>query len=76
MTKKDRNEKLLRLSYDRLCSATSKKVKMFDENTDIKVIKDAFSAVKEGVNIGQLLDGDSGNSIRVIFEGAAEEYAQ
>ena len=72
------NKKRLRKSYDRLCRLTLGKTKALDINSDIKTIKDAFAAVKEGVNIGLLLDEEDGgaDTIRVIFEGESMEAGQ
>ena len=74
--KKDKNAKRLTKSYDKLCRITWKITDAMDENADIKQVKDGFAAVKEGVNIGQLLEKrDCGNEIRVLFEGDTEDMS-
>lgn len=70
----DKNTKRLKKAYSRLCRVTQKKIAAMTDDTDIKILKDAFSAVKEGVNIGALLGGEDDESvIRVVFEGETEE---
>ena len=74
----DKNLKRLGKAYDRLCAVTCSMAGGIDDSVDIKFIKDAFAAVKEGVNIGQLLakSEQAGSSLTVKFENGADELSK
>jgi len=73
--KTDKNEKRLKKAYDKLCAVTCAKTKALTEEADMKTLKEAFSAVKEGINIGEMLSGDSAAVIRVLFEDSIDDCA-